>query len=727
MATIPIVERKLQVSGIGTPTQGFTMPTRTVNPGSVEARQMRAPTLDLPTAQFDASPYRALNEAGKVLMEVGQEAKKRGDSLRLIEAQRQLDDFEANTLYGKNGPFTRKGKDAMNLPNDVTAEYDGFADSIYESLANDDQRLQFREMAYSRRQNILRSALRHEREQLDAYAESETNAAVESSVNRAVTYYTNPDMVDASIKNAQDVYQLYGRQKGMSPEEIANKQGQIESKARLGVLTRLADSSPQGAITYYQNHQSRYTAEDLLAAQRLMAPTTRKYKATELARQAMSASTPIESRDDAINFVMNDLEGGDKIITDSNGAVAKFGINQKANPDLKVAELTPEQARAAYKERYWDKLGIDALPADMRLIAFDTAVNQGPEKARELIDAAGGDAAKLLELRAQEYQRLAKNPEYAPYLEGWMNRLSKLSAQTSLMRGEPPSELDLYARIDAAADDLEVASDAKALVTQNLKLREQAQKQAWEDASRAAYTFIQQGMEVPASVEARMNPKDVADMRKNAPPDLATYEALRNRINAGEQVDLGQYRWRLGSKYLELSELMADPSKQADARKVDDVLKSATGILIGRANPKSEDDFRKVEKFRRRVDLEIADLKRQSGGKPATAQDVQAITDRLLLKVDPEGWGGDDYLFNLAPETAYEIPGITAKGQYYDGQGNAVPYPMLVAEYTKVLRAKGLEITTENLERVHKEALAKGVTKVKDVVGRSVPLTTNND
>ena len=117
---------------------------------------------------------------------------------------------------------------------------------------------------------------------------------------------------------------------------------------------------------------------------------------------------------------------------DSNNAPSNFGINQKANPDVDVKNLTREKAAEIYKSRYWDKIGGDELAAKnpaLATIAFDTAVMSGVDKAKELLSKADGDPQKLLELRNQFLASLVqKNPEkYGKYEKAWNNRNAELS------------------------------------------------------------------------------------------------------------------------------------------------------------------------------------------------------------------------------------------------------------------------------------------------------------
>ena len=66
----------------------------------------------------------------------------------------------------------------------------------------------------------------------------------------------------------------------------------------------------------------------------------------------------------------------------------------------------------------------------MQNAAFDAAVNMGPGKTRELLEASGGDPAKFDQLRRQHYERLARqNPQkFGPHLAGWQKRVAETAA-----------------------------------------------------------------------------------------------------------------------------------------------------------------------------------------------------------------------------------------------------------------------------------------------------------
>lgn len=80
-------------------------------------------------------------------------------------------------------------------------------------------------------------------------------------------------------------------------------------------------------------------------------------------------------------------EGGDKLTNDplDPGGVTKYGISQRANPDVDVANLHYSRANEIYRDRYWLKAHCNELPDFMKLLVFNVAVNAGVSTSIKLI------------------------------------------------------------------------------------------------------------------------------------------------------------------------------------------------------------------------------------------------------------------------------------------------------------------------------------------------------
>jgi len=125
-----------------------------------------------------------------------------------------------------------------------------------------------------------------------------------------------------------------------------------------------------------------------------------------------------------VDFVIDELEGGDSLVVDTGGAT-RYGISSRGNPDVNVRELSRTGAEEIYRKRYWEPLNCDTLAWPMDLIVFDTAVNQGPAFAHALASDPG-DYLEALMLRVERYAQSASDASRRVYFRGWINRVLKV-------------------------------------------------------------------------------------------------------------------------------------------------------------------------------------------------------------------------------------------------------------------------------------------------------------
>jgi lysozyme family protein len=86
-------------------------------------------------------------------------------------------------------------------------------------------------------------------------------------------------------------------------------------------------------------------------------------------------------------------EGGATVTNDATdaGGLTKYGISQRAYPELNIAGLTEKRAKEIYKADYWDMVRGDDI--ENQVIAesmFDFGVNSGPGRAIKLAQKASG-------------------------------------------------------------------------------------------------------------------------------------------------------------------------------------------------------------------------------------------------------------------------------------------------------------------------------------------------
>ena len=100
--------------------------------------------------------------------------------------------------------------------------------------------------------------------------------------------------------------------------------------------------------------------------------------------------------DDCFDWVVGE-EGGYCNTPGDPGGETKYGISQRAYPDVNIASLTLDQAKAIYLTDYWNRIAGASLPAPLALVVFDSAVNNGViTSVRFLQEAVGVTADGVL-------------------------------------------------------------------------------------------------------------------------------------------------------------------------------------------------------------------------------------------------------------------------------------------------------------------------------------------
>jgi len=161
-------------------------------------------------------------------------------------------------------------------------------------------------------------------------------------------------------------------------------------------------------------------------AERLHSDQARQYAPSAAPSRGGAGGSASGTFDSFYQNFLAPAEGG-YAADDGNGAPVNLGVNQRANPDVNVANLKPDQAKQLLRDRYWKASGADKLPAGMAEIQADTAVNMGVGAAERLLKASGGDPNRYLQLREERYRAIARNdPSKARYLRGWLDRNARL-------------------------------------------------------------------------------------------------------------------------------------------------------------------------------------------------------------------------------------------------------------------------------------------------------------
>lgn len=156
--------------------------------------------------------------------------------------------------------------------------------------------------------------------------------------------------------------------------------------------------------------------------------------------------------DNAFTILM-EFEGHLSDDADDAGGLTKYGISQRAYPNLDIRALTLDDARRIYRADYFDRAHCGDFPTHLATVVFDTAVNMGVRRAVQFLqrtvrvsdDGVYGPLTRaavqryldghgepsvvndFLSYRALHYGDIvASKPSQRKYLRGWMRRTYRL-------------------------------------------------------------------------------------------------------------------------------------------------------------------------------------------------------------------------------------------------------------------------------------------------------------
>lgn len=142
-------------------------------------------------------------------------------------------------------------------------------------------------------------------------------------------------------------------------------------------------------------------------------------------------------------------EGGFSDHAADPGGKTRFGITEAVAREVgyrgDMRELPVDLAKRIYKDRYWDAVRAEELPAAIRYAVFDAAVNSGPRQAIRWLQRAVGanddgiiGPQTLAAVRAADPERVLRRvlaarlrfmaglPNWPAFGRGWARRIADL-------------------------------------------------------------------------------------------------------------------------------------------------------------------------------------------------------------------------------------------------------------------------------------------------------------
>ncbi len=568
------------------------------------------------TAQVDLSPLsRTAGAVGQAAVDLFQQQKQRADLTAVMEARRELSDWEGATFNPANADGIAKyqGKNALQAHDALLGDLDQRVSSIRSRLSPEQQQ-RFDQVSFSFRDSVQGRLNSYADREYSAYEATERKATIDNIGQDAVSAGMSGDfgLADVRPQEAVGIASAAYQTQGMGAEAIKASERGIVSSVRKQTAAAMATRDPFAAEDYYHRYADQMTPEDRAQVERTLYPVVKDRAAYELAQSLADGRGAIEplpapaSRgvpSPAVAKAIDDAAKAEGL--DAAGRADLYALAEQESgfrPDAVNREVLDDgdQATGLFQYRATSAGGIDrkdaAASARRAAREYKERLAKGGRAFAIAAHFAGEGGADAVVNRG----RSAQNPKTALYVRQVMGR----SARWASAAGEGAAPGAPVAAATTAAPS--TLADAIAAIPRTMPPDQRAaaegylrdiyaqRKDRLEQAKKAAAMSIYDKVAAagagvplsqvlapaelalmgqdPALYESVNRYRKIVSEGATVQDDPATLESIQRmqalRPNEFAKLPLGQYADKLSGKTLKsLAEDQTkanDPSKRAD-------------------------------------------------------------------------------------------------------------------------------------------------------------------
>lgn len=250
------------------------------------------------TAQVDLSPLsRTAGAVGQAAADLFQQQKQRADLTAVMEARRELSDWEGATFNPANADGIAKyqGKNALQAHDALLGDLDQRVSSIRSRLSPEQQQ-RFDQVSFSFRDSVQGRLNSYADREYSAYEATERKATIDNIGQDAVSAGMSGDfgLADVRLQEAVGIATAAYQTQGLGAEAIKASERGIVSSVRKQTAAAMATRDPFAAEDYYHRYADQMTPEDRAQVERTLYPVVKDRAAYELAQSLADGRGAIE-------------------------------------------------------------------------------------------------------------------------------------------------------------------------------------------------------------------------------------------------------------------------------------------------------------------------------------------------------------------------------------------------------------------------------------------------
>lgn len=250
------------------------------------------------TAQVDLSPLsRTAGAVGQAAADLFQQQKQRADLTAVMEARRELSDWEGATFNPANadGIAKYKGRESLNAPPALLGDLDQRVSAIRGRLSPDQQQ-RFDQVAFSFRDSVQTRLNGYADREYSIYERGEQKAALDNIGQDAVSAGMSGDfgLSEMRLQEAIGIAAAADAANGLGPEAMKASERGVVSSVRKQIAAGLATRDPFAAEDYYHRYADQMTPEDRAQVERTLYPVVKDRAAYELAQSLADGRGAVE-------------------------------------------------------------------------------------------------------------------------------------------------------------------------------------------------------------------------------------------------------------------------------------------------------------------------------------------------------------------------------------------------------------------------------------------------